>query len=68
MRVNERVCDICGKHMGSMDLQFWINPKVKFGYPVLGMKCYDVCNQCFAEIQVIMQERTKQKEPPKEET
>ena len=68
MRIKERVCDICGASLGKRDFQFWIKPKVKFGYPEIGMTCFDICGDCFAELQVLIQERTKQKKPPKEET
>jgi hypothetical protein len=68
MRINERVCDICGARMWNMDLQFWVKSRVKYGFPALCMKNYDICDKCFAELQVLIKERTKQKEPPKEET
>ena len=52
MKVRCRECDICGKRM---DFQFRIRkPKVLFGYPELGMNDYDVCDECFAELQVLI--------------
>lgn len=66
MRINERVCDMCGARLWGNDFQYWIKPKVKFGYPLIGMQWFDICEDCFAELQVAVKERIKQKEPPKE--
>lgn len=63
MRIRKRVCDICKCPLWDMDIQFWIKPKVKFGCPALGMKHYDVCDSCFAELQVLIEEKIKKKLP-----
>lgn len=53
-------CDICGCHMDRYTFHFLINkPKVKFGCPYLGMKRYDVCDDCFAELSVLVEEKIK---------
>lgn len=66
MKIRCRRCDICGMEMDGRDFQFWVKPKVKFGYPALGMKHYDVCNNCFAELQVLIEEKIKRKESSEE--
>lgn len=63
MKIRERVCDICGARMWDVDLQFWVKSRVKFGCPMLGMNHYDVCDSCFAELQVLIKEKAKQKTP-----
>ncbi len=66
MKIRCRQCDICGVQMGSYDLQFWIRPKVKvlWGVPLIGMRRMDICNECFAKMEVYIQhpELIKQKE------
>ena len=54
MKINCRECDICGDQMGGRDFQYWIRvPKVKNGYPALGMRRVDVCDECFAKLAVL---------------
>ena len=57
-------CDICHEQMGGWDLQFRIRrPKIKYGYPDFKMHRYDVCDDCFAALSVIItEERNKVKE------
>lgn len=56
-------CDICGCRMDDYVIRFRIRrPKVKFGYPELGMKRYDVCDECFAELSVLIEEKLRKKE------
>lgn len=52
MKVDEWICDVCGKDMGCRDFQHWIKkrPNVKFGYPAFEMKRMDICSQCFVEL------------------
>ena len=53
-------CDICGCRMDGCDFQFWVRkPKVKFGIPEIGMRRYDVCDDCFAELLVLIEEKRK---------
>lgn len=66
MRIRKRVCDICGDSLWDMTFQFWLKPKVKFGYPALGMKHYDVCDSCFAKLQVLIEEKIKRKKSSEE--
>lgn len=63
MKIRERVCDICGARMWDTDLQFLVKPRVKFGVPMLCMNNYDICDKCFAELQVLIKEKAKQKTP-----
>ena len=63
MKVKCRTCDICGKQMEDFSLQFRIRmPRVRFGFPDIGLKRYDVCDECFAELSVIILEKKKEKE------
>jgi hypothetical protein len=56
MKINCRECDICGEQMGGRDFQYWIRvPKVRGGYPALGMRRVDVCDECFAKLAVLIQ-------------
>ena len=60
MKIRCRECDICGKRM---DFHFRIRkPKVLFGYTELGMSNYDVCGDCFVELEVLIKEKKKQRE------
>lgn len=53
MKIKCRRCDICGTEMGGRDFQYWIKfPKVRFGYPDIGMNRVDVCSECFAALSV----------------
>lgn len=56
MKINYRECDICRDKMGGRNFQYWIRiPKVKGGYPSLGMKRVDVCDECFEKLCVLIQ-------------
>ena len=48
MKLNCRVCDICGKQMGRRDWQLWFKLP-KEGCPNLGMKRLDLCIDCYME-------------------
>lgn len=63
-KIRCRECDICHEQMGGWDFQFWIRkPKIKYGYPNFIMHQYDVCDNCFAALSVIItEERNKVKE------
>lgn len=63
MKVNEWICDICGKDMGCRDFQHWIKkrPNVKFGYPAFEMKRMDICSKCFVELCAEIMEKRKEK-------
>ena len=61
-RINYRQCDICEKQLDRRDLQFWLKAprraRLYFGVPILGMKRYDVCDSCMAEVMVEVQMRS----------
>lgn len=51
MKVNCRICDICGTYLGSHDMQYWLKkPRVKSGFPDLEMKRVDLCFDCYCEL------------------
>ena len=51
MKVNCRMCDICGSFIGNHDMQYWLKkPRIKGGYPDLEMKRVDLCFDCYVEI------------------
>ena len=52
MKVKCRRCDICMEEMDNWDVQFWIRQRVLWGAPAIGMKRMDICNGCFAKMQV----------------
>lgn len=57
MKVRCRQCDICGAQMGGYDCQFWVRPKFKvlWGAPSIGMNRMDICDECFAKLEVYIQ-------------
>ena len=65
-RINCRQCDVCGVYLDRRDAQFWLKiprkAKLYYGCPMLGMKRYDVCDNCMAEIMVEVQMRSKARE------
>lgn len=58
-----RECDICHEQMGGRDVQWWLmiprRAKAYYGCPSLGMKRYDVCDDCMCKILVELQMREK---------
>ena len=58
-KINCRVCDICGEYLGSRDAQYWLKiprrARLYYGYPSLGMKREDVCDNCMAKLVVEIQ-------------
>ena len=66
MKIRCRTCDICGVKLWDMNFQWWIKSRVRRGYPALGMKNYDVCETCFAELQVMLKEKAKMNERPED--
>ena len=53
MKIRCRVCDICGKEMYGGTFQYWLRkPIVMLGVPDIGMKRSDVCDSCFAKLEV----------------
>ena len=65
-KINCRQCDICGEQLDGRDPQFWLKiprkAKLYYGYPILGMMRYDVCDNCMAELMVEVQMRSKGRE------
>lgn len=61
-RINCRKCDICGVWLDERDPQFWLKipkrAKLYYGVPELGMKRYDVCDNCMTEMIVEVQMRS----------
>lgn len=56
MKIKCRECDICGAQMDGRDCQFWLRlPRVKWGAPIAGMRHMDICDECFAKMQVLIQ-------------
>ena len=61
MKINCRRCDICGIEIGGRDFMFKIRiPKVKFGYPELGLKRYDVCESCWTKMTIEVLKKTQE--------
>lgn len=69
MKIKGRRCDICGAEMGGVDYQYWlIKPKLKRGYPALGMGNCDICKQCFMLLyQFIAEKREEEKDGRKQD-
>ena len=56
MKNNCWTCDICGEQMGGRDLQYWLRkPIIRGGAPSLGMPRMDICSDCFAKKEVMIQ-------------
>ena len=56
MKVNSRVCDICGDQMSIWYPLYWLRkPIIRWGVPFLGMPRLDICDTCFAKISVMVQ-------------
>ena len=52
MKIRCRKCDICGAEIGNYDCQFWARPKILWGAPAAGMWRMDICNDCFAKLEM----------------
>lgn len=62
-KINCRICDICNEPLGKRDAQYWLKiprrARLYYGYPALGMKHEDICDNCMAELVVELLRRRR---------